>query len=176
MREIEIKILNVDTKKIEKKLRALGAKRIEKCLIHDKLFNYPDMRIPKDELFRVRNHENRVEITYKANPGKSEFLEHDEYQTEVKDFDTICKILELLGLIVTCDRQKKRTSYKLGKVKFEIDKYPTIPSYMEIEGNKEDIKKMLGKLGFTMKDTTNMNATQVLKYYKQDPSYQRFKK
>jgi len=174
IREIEIKILEINVEEIEKKLVGLGAEKIEEGLLHDKLFNFPDKRIPKEEMFRVRKHENRVEITYKANPGKSDFLEHDEYQTNVEDFDTICKILELLGLVVTRDRQKKRTSYKLGNVKFEIDKYPTIPAYMELEGSKEDIQKMLEKIGYTMKDTTNKNATQVILNYKQDPDYQKF--
>jgi len=177
MREIEIKILEINVEEIEKKLAELGAKKVEECLIHDKIFDFPDKGIRnKKEVFRIRNHENRNEITYKANPAKGDFLEHDEHETTIGDFDTACKIVEHLGLTVVYDLQKRRKSYVLDNVKIEIDKYPTIPAYLEIEGSKEDIQNALEKLGYTMEDTTNMRATQVLKHYNQDPSVQRFEK
>ena len=175
MKETEIKILNVNVKKMQHQLRKLGAKKIEECVIHERLFDFTDKPIPKGDLCRVRHHGNRVEFTYKTNPTRgTRFLEHDEYQTNVDDFDTMCKILQLLGMKITNDRQKKRISYVLGKIKFEIDKYPSIPAYMEVEGTRKEIVKALKKLGYTLKDTVNLSSTRVLKYYKANVKYQKF--
>lgn len=175
--ETEVKILEINVAGIQKKLLKLGAKKVEECVIHEKIFDFVDKPMPRGTLLRVRHHGNRTEVTYKTNPtGGSKFLEHDEYETTVADFDTMCKIFELAGLVITNDRQKRRTSYVLGKIKFEIDKYPTIPAYMEVEGTRKGIISALKKLGYTLKDTSNMSGSQVLKYYKVNEKYQRFKK
>jgi adenylate cyclase class 2 len=174
--ETEVKILEINSAGIHKKLLKIGAKKVEDCIIHERIFDFKDKPFPRGNLFRVRHHGNRTEVTFKTNPtGGSKFLEHEEYQTTVEDFDTMCKILELAGLIITNDRQKRRISYVLGKIKFEIDKYPTIPAYMEVEGERKDIVSALKKLGYTLKDTTNMSGSQVLKQYGVNVTYQRFK-
>jgi len=176
MKETEVKILEVNVAGIQRKLRKLGAKKVEECIIHERIFDFADKPIPKGELCRVRHHGNRTEITYKQNPTKgTKFLEHDEYQTNVDDFEEMCKIFQCIGMKIKADRQKRRITYKLGKIKFEIDKYPTIPAYMEVEGTRSDIVRALKKLGYTLKDTTNMSGSQVLKRYGVNVKYQRFK-
>ena len=174
--ETEIKILEVNVAGIQKKLRKLGAKKVEDCIIHERIFDFVDKPIPKGELCRVRKHSNGItEITYKKNPTKgTKFLEHDEYQTIAEDFEATCKIFQCIGMKIKCDRQKRRISYTLEKIKFEIDKYPTIPAYMEVEGKRGDIVKALKKLGYTLKDTTNMSGSQVLKQYGVNVKYQKF--
>ena len=177
-REVELKILEVNVREMHERLMRLGARKVEQGLVHEVAFDFPDGRIKKrDELFRIRKYRKRTEITYKTNSAHDkDFLDHDEYETVVEDFDTICKIMKLLGLKMVRDREKRRTSYVLGKVKIEIDKYPTIPAYMEIEGSKKDIKDTLRRLGHSMKDTTNMTSTKVLRYYGKNPDYQKFRK
>ena len=175
-KEIEIKILEINVEEMHRKLIRLGARKIDHCLVHERIYDFPNNRIKKkDDIFRIRQCGKRTEVTYKSNSQKDEdFLEHDEYETTVANFDTMCKIAELLGMEVVKDREKKRTSYIWRNVKFEIDKYPTIPPYLEIEATKKDIKIALKKLGYSMKDTTNMASTKVLKYYKKNPNYQTF--
>ncbi len=178
LREIEIKILEIDFRKLQQKLRKLGAKKVEECHIHERIFDYPNRSISKrHELFRIRKYGSRTEITYKKNRAKnSKYIEHDEYETTAQDFETTCTILKLAGFEIIRDREKKRTLYKLGKVKFEIDKYPTIPVYLEIEGTKKTIQEALKKIGYSMKDATNMTSSQVLKKYGKNPNFQRFRK
>ena len=64
--------------------------------------------------------------------------------------------------------------FKLEKLKIEIDKYPSIPAYLEIEGSKKEIENLLKRLGYKLSQTTNMNATSVLKYYNVNPNFQKF--
>ena len=90
---------------------------------------------------------------------------------EIKDFEIMIEIIERLGLKIIKDREKRRISFILKDVHFEIDKYPEIPAYLEIEAqNKGDIKKLVEELGYSMKDTTSKTATQVLKQYEVDNS------
>ena len=49
--------------------------------------------------------------------------------------------------------QKHRISYELNGVKFEIDTYPNIPTFLEIEAPSEEIiQDYVQRLGFTMDD------------------------
>ena len=50
------------------------------------------------------------------------------------------------------------------------------PTFLEIEGSKEDILEALDYLGYTMEDTTDMTGTEVLKHYGQDTAFQKFTK
>ena len=61
---------------------------------------------------------------------------------------------------------KKRISYVLGDIRFEIDTYEGIPTFLEIEAPSEEIlEEMVLKLGFSMKDTKPWNGKKVWKHY-----------
>jgi len=177
-KEIELKVLEIDVEKIQRKLIKLGAKKVEDCMIRDRIFDFIDRRIEKKgDVLRVRQHRNKTILTYKAGTGKkSKFKEADEHETCVDDFDTICNILKHLGIEAWIRIDKRRISYVLNKTKIEIDKYPTIPAYLEIEGSKEDILDILEKLGYSIKDTTTKSSTEVLKQYGKDFTKQEFEK
>ena len=176
MKEIEIKILNINEKEITKKLLKLGAKKISTKLIIEKHFDFNDNKISKNkESFRLRKIGDKVELTYKNSGTKDKnFKIREETEIELKDFKTMNKIIQKLGLKCIKYREKKRTSFKLNKLKFEIDKYPKIPSYLEIEGSKKDIKEILKLLGFNINQTVSFGATKVLEYYKANSKFQRF--
>jgi len=173
MKEIEIKILNVDKKIITKKLLQLGAKKVSSVILTDKQFDFDDGRIKKNkETFRLRKNGDKTEIAYKHSRDTSgNFLICEELETIVKDYDIMENIIKSLGLKCIKHREKKRTSFVLGKLKFEIDENPRIPPYLEIEGDKKEVEKAVKLLGFNMKQTTNMTTSQVLKLYKQDSDY-----
>lgn len=50
----------------------------------------------------------------------------------------------------------------MNNTKIEIDEYPKIPPYIEIEGSEENIEKTVGLLGYTMSDTCTLTATEVI--------------
>ena len=52
--------------------------------------------------------------------------------------------------------------YKLGGITFDIDKWPGIPPYIEIEGeHKEDVELALNKLGWTIDDVTVFDVDKI---------------
>lgn len=175
IQEIELKILNIDKSKITNKLISIGAKRVSKVLLVDKKFDFTDKRLTKNnKALRLRKSGNNI-ITFKySKKNDSKFLIHEELETQVNDYNVMENIIKKLGLKIIVNREKKRTSFTLGKLKFEIDENPNIPPYLEIEGTKKDVIKAVKLLGFTMKDTTNMTTSQVLKQYKQNPDFIKF--
>lgn len=172
MQEIELKILNIDKQKTVERLGKMGAEFVEQVKIHDKQFDFPDGRIKQaDELLRLRLIGDRGEIAYKDKRRSEDgFKIVEETETHIQDVAAMEKILRKLGLDSKYDREKIRISFKKGNVKFEIDQYPKIPTYIEMEGPKEEITPAVEWLGYAMSDTTDMTATQVLKSYGVDPS------
>ena len=61
-----------------------------------------------------------------------------------------------------------------GNTHFEIDEYPLITPYLEIEGTPKNIQRYVNKLGFIMEQTTPLTAPQVLKKYKVNQHFLKF--
>ncbi|NOX71858.1 MAG: class IV adenylate cyclase [Candidatus Micrarchaeota archaeon] len=168
MREVEVKILEIDEDKIEKRIVSLGGKFIESVLLVDDFFDFPDMRLAKNhEFLRVRCAENRKEITFKCKREDIlDFKAREEMQTAIGDASVFFEILEKLGMERIRHAEKMRTSYTLDNVRIEIDKYPKIPPFLEIEGiNEDSVRKAVEKLGFRMSDTTSRNGAKILWEY-----------
>ncbi|MBS3176249.1 class IV adenylate cyclase [Candidatus Woesearchaeota archaeon] len=169
MREVEVKILEINVPEIKKKLKVLGAKKVFEGKVEYKLFDFPNRSLnKKDELLRIRQKGNVVEVVHKgSNEQVDRFRVRKETETTLGNFESGCDIFEKIGMKVIFHEKRSRESYKLGSVTFEIDQYPNIPSYLEIEAEKEsDVKKAVEALGFTMDQTTSMDGGAVLDYYK----------
>lgn len=178
MREIEIKILNINPRATRKKLLSLGAKREPLVLIVEKSFDFPDRRIKKaGGYFRLRQHGKKTELTYKGNVSRAGgFHASDEFEVLVDDGVNTENMLRQLGLKQVAHREKTRERFVFASAHCELDKYPTIPHYLEIEGSKKSIAQIVKKLGLTMSDTNNLTAGQVLEQYGADHNLQKFKK
>ncbi|MFH1308128.1 MAG: class IV adenylate cyclase [archaeon] len=174
--EIELKILNINTKEIEKKLIKLGAKKIPQRLVVEKHFDFKDNKITnKGDLLRLRKIGDKAEICHKSTKQKdSNFKINEEIEANVDNFKVVEKILLNIGLIVKKHREKKRTSFKLNNLHIEIDKYPEIPPYLEIEGPKKEILNLLNKLNFSLKQTTSDFSSKVIKSYGKNSNFLKF--
>ncbi|OGH68922.1 MAG: hypothetical protein A3J66_02150 [Candidatus Magasanikbacteria bacterium RIFCSPHIGHO2_02_FULL_47_14] len=176
MKETELKILDINPDTFVARLEALGAKKIATRKIIDKQFDTPAGDInKKKELLRLRKDDEQGFLAFKTNRVKTEHIQScDEFEVAVSDIETAEKIIIGLGFIQTRYREKIRTSYLLDDVRVEIEKYPTIPYYIELEGDEPAITALVEKLGYTMDSTTSWTATKVLKHYGEDPSLQVF--
>jgi adenylate cyclase class 2 len=177
MKEIELTILNINIQEVSQKLHALGAKKITQAFLIAESFDFPgDPLNQADAYLRLRQEGEKTVLTFK---GKSEdsryFKRRLEIETIVSDFPMTKKILLALGMHVIRHHEKKRTSWKWRSLRFDIDEFPTIPPYMEIEGPPEETKNILPKLGYSLDQTTKMSASQTLRWYGKNPNMQRWK-
>lgn len=168
MNEIEVKILEINEKEIREKLQKKGAKKIFEGEIHAKSFDYPDKRLKNSGIFlRVRKIGDKVELCCKEKIESDSFKKRKETDIEVGNFEDVITIFTKLGLQQTLKYKKHRESYKLNNTRFEIDNFPGMPTYLEIEAEtEEDIKKAVKMLGYTMKQTTSDSLNKLMEKYK----------
>jgi len=170
MEEIEVKILEVNGKEIKKMLTSLNAVKIYDGEISTQFLDYADGSISKfRDVLRLRNMENKTELTYKKVKATQTAKTAEEFSVEVSDLDAMLYILKNIGLSVTEQMQKHRVSYKLGSVRFDIDRYlgdySFVPEFLEIEGDLTAIHKYAGMLGFKPKDCLPWSTDELVNYY-----------
>jgi adenylate cyclase class 2 len=171
MKEIEVKILEVNRKKIEQPLVTWGAKKIFDGDIVTMFFDFKDGRIVKAKnVLRLRKEQDKVELTYKKVRVNQAAKMAEEYSVEVSTLEDMKEILENLGLVVIKSMKKHRISYKLDTARFDIDsyygKYGFIPELLEIEAENIDlIHKYAALLGFKAQDCLPWSTNELINYY-----------
>ncbi len=173
MEEIEIKFLEVDIPSLEEKLESIGAKRVGETLSQIICFDYPDYRLrDKNAWVRLRTEFNETTLAYKERLGVSS---HDastpdggmkEIEVTVESFDQTKLFLLSIGMIEKFSEERKRIRWEKGTIEFDIDTWPTIPPYLEIEGDSwEEVEKAAEDLDLDYKKHLRCTAHNVfLKY------------
>ncbi len=171
MHEAEIKILGIDRKSLEKKLRTLGAKRVFHDRIHALYYDDSAGSLKKRKcVLRLRREGVKAVLTYKGHVSDRGAKVLDERELLVSDFDAARSILESLGFSAWLEMEKHRTSYALRGAHFEFDKYGGeygyIPEFLEIEGpDVKTVHAFARLLGFRRKDCRPWDAVQVAEFY-----------
>ncbi len=136
--EIEAKFLEIDHKQFRKILKSKGARLVNpNRLLRRKNFDYPDKRMNETNGWvRVRDEGDKVTLAYKQ-------LDHrgldgtKEVSVVVNSFKETCLLLESIGLERKSYQETKRESWKLGDVEVELDEWPWVPGFVEIEASNE---------------------------------------
>lgn len=114
---------------------------------------------------RLRESGKKVELTIKYIYNvNSEYNIEDvkEIEVNVSSFEVANKLLEEMGYFRKKLVEKKRISYRYNDVNIEIDEWPLINPYIEIEGkNEDDIYDVVKKLGFEKNEAKIMNTEDV---------------
>ncbi len=141
--EYEVRVLEVDKEKLIKKLEKLGAQKIADFDYKRRIYNFNPA--VDNKWIRLRTDGKKTTLTIK----KLESLEIDgtkEAEIEVSDFEETNNILNELGYKSHTYQENKRTRYILDGVELDIDSWPYIPTYLEIEGKDEKAVKDMIKL------------------------------
>ena len=117
---------------------------------------------------RVRQTNEKATIAVKhilADNGTS-LQQMLETEIEVPSIQEANNLLEALGFAYKSYQEKERVTYVLDGYELDIDTWPGIPTYVEVEGKDEkDLEIILKKLGYTMEDTVSCTADQVYEKY-----------
>jgi adenylate cyclase class 2 len=85
-----------------------------------------------------------------------------ERETEVESFDATADILRKIGLVDKFYFENKRTRYMLDDIEFDIDEWPLLKPYLEIEANSwEKIDKAIALLGLNKDEAKKFTTTQI---------------
>ena len=151
--EYEVRILEIDVPSIKKKLDEVDATFGSKL---------------DGKWIRLRTNGIKNTLTIK-DVVTSKIDGTRELEIEVDDFDNTNKILEELGYEHRAYQENRRIQYKLNGVEIDIDSWPMIPTYLEIEGSsEEEVYKTVELLGFDKSDTTSRDVEGIYNDYGHD--------
>lgn len=122
---------------------------------------------------RVRNTNGKTTITIKhiLNPDiqrktGSKIQKVLETEMEVPSIEEANSILEQLGFSFRNYQEKNRATYNVNGVEVDIDSWPLIPTYIEIENDSEEvIQETVKKLGLQDHEIISCNTADVYKKY-----------
>lgn len=131
-KEHEIKVLNVDVQQLIENLERIGAKKVydDKRTIIALDTSERTFLNQKDKLIRITD-EGSIKVTMHVNQSKPEIKEGIKFKAsrlkETLDF------FHELGIDPISKVTSNRISYELDKIDFDIDKFPAIPAFLEID-------------------------------------------
>lgn len=166
--EIEIKYNLENTESIRTQLKNSGSRCIGKVFEYNIRFeNTDNTLIQKNCLLRLRR-DKKSKLTYKMKPPveDNDFKIHHELEVEISDFSTMKKILESVGFHQEQVYEKWRETFVTGNSVLCLDRMP-FGDFLEIEGEKEDIRKLSDQLGLKWKKRLVQNYLELFDIIKQ---------
>lgn len=157
--EIETKVLDIDVTKISELLFKLGAIKIQDTRFVVDWYRLKGVGEGQDPWFlRIRSRsDGSSEVTWKA---KSDILgvarQHKEINFAISQPESLGNLFEEIGLECYAHQEKDRISWNYKEWRFDIDKYPSMPPFIEIEGKSEEhVKEGIKLLGLENHQTWN---------------------
>ncbi len=140
--EIEAKWLDVNLEEFRKKLEYQGAKLVEnERLMVRKIYDYPDGKLANvNGWVRVRDEGDKVTLSYKQLNDRT-INGTKEVTIIVDSIEATSSFLELVGMKLVSTQETKRESWMLDGAEIELDTWPWIPSFVEIETDNESLLK-----------------------------------
>lgn len=161
--EYEVRVLEINHDEMVKKLESLNAEFKFEALQQRYVY---DLKPKQDNKWiRLRTDGKKTTLTIKDLQAKT-IDGTKELEIIVDDFDKTNQILEKLGFKNRGFQQNKRTQYILDGVEIDLDRWPLIPEYMEIEGPSiKDVEETLTKLGIDKKDIVTLDVASIYDHY-----------
>lgn len=159
--EIEATFIEINKDELRAKIKSLGGKLLQpETLMRRVVFDTGE-----HSFVRVRDEGNKIVITYKY-VHETSLLGTEEINLEVNDYDSAVAFLKKIGLKPKADQETLREEWELDGVELDIDTWPWLPTYVEIEGSSaEAVEAVVEKLGFDMKNAHYGSVDEIYKLY-----------
>lgn len=87
-----------------------------------------------------------------------------ETEIVVNSLEETNELLENLGFSYRSYQEKRRVKYILDEHEIDIDTWPGLPTYFEVEGkDKNDLTKILNLLGYSFEDAVSCTVDEIYK-------------
>jgi len=169
--EKEIKFLNIRVQEVVERLESLGARKVfdaERTITH---FDTEKGEYAQ-ECKRIKvTKEDGIKLTVTTDVGSGTTEE-----IKTKTGDAIYAILSELHLLPSSEVVARRVSYELGEVDFDIDFFPGIPPFLEIDTTHvENLNELKAQLGLSAEEQVVMGTPEIFAHYGKD-YFREFKK
>lgn len=157
--EYEVRVLEINPEEIKNKLNELNAILVED--VFQKRYVYDFNPVAPNKWIRLRTNGTKTTLTIK-NIESSNIDGTREMEIVVDDFDITNEILNELGYKPRGIQENKRIKYDLNGVEVDIDTWPGIPTYLEIEGSSEkEVYDTLDLLGIPKDKSTSLDVQSI---------------
>ncbi|KWW97481.1 adenylate cyclase [Carbonactinospora thermoautotrophica] len=166
--EYEAKVLDIDPDEIVNRIIDAGGEHVADRMMRRYVYDI----VPGDESKWMRLRDTGSEVTLCVKEIVSDAVDGTrEAEVAVSDFETTHALLGMLGFTAKAYQENRRSSWLLDGVRLEIDSWPLIPPYLEIEGDSaEQVQDTAKWLGFAVDDLTSENTMAVYRRYGYDLS------
>lgn len=161
--EHEAKVLDITPEDIERLILDRGGQKLGDKFMRRFVYDV----VPGDRSKWIRLRDTGTETTLTVKEITSDEIDGThEVEVEVDDFATTNALLEMLGYTPKSYQENKRTSFMLDGAQLEIDTWPLIPPYLEIEaGSKDEVVRVAGLLDYREDQLTGENTLKVYARY-----------
>lgn len=157
--EYELRVLEIDVDSIIKTLESLGATKVGDFF--QKRYVYDLNPVQNGKWIRLRTNGIKTTLAYKDVVSNT-IDGTKEVEIEVDNIENTNELLNRLGYNPRSYQENKRIQYILDDVEIDLDSWPMIPTYMEIEGKSEDaVNRMLEKLKIDKNKITALNCDDI---------------
>lgn len=155
--EFEVRKLNISVDEMIKTMRSIGANF--NGAFYQKRYVYDFTPIEKGRWIRLRSNGEKTTLAVKNITNNEEISGTREVEVVVSDFERTNIILSELGFLPRSYQENFRIEYTLNDIVFDIDKWPMISPFLEIESNSEEkIMDTLNVLKIRTEDTTTIDV------------------
>ncbi len=165
MKEVEVKIKNINKRDIIKKVTDLGAQKIFSGKVIDFRFDTPERDLSRQgKALRIRQKGRHIYLNVKGKKKSVESIHgREELGVRISNFKTMQKMLQELGYIKIFELTKYRTEYRLKDINFDIDEYIGLDPILEIESTSYDkVEKYIKKLEINEEDIGRVYIREIL--------------
>lgn len=156
-KEIEVRFLGIDKEELVKKLHQQGAKDLGEELLREIIFS-----LSKGKFIRIRKAGDKAELAYKHWRSQTIDGAH-EIEFKIGDADKARDFIIALGFTNYRIQEKKRHKFIFENAVLDIDVWPGLPAYVEIEGDSEArVRETARKLGFDWQKAFVKDALRII--------------
>jgi adenylate cyclase class 2 len=196
MLEHEAKILNINEEEVKARLETLGAQKVLDDVTHiegydfgsttsfkvldipnrfteiaqhiNSLRGFSDM-FSQGAYLRLRQEGNKFELIFKQKvKGDNGVKSEIEISVPIQEgeWEIVTQMLSGMGLKRIVFQEKKRTSYKYFPYRYDIDTWPGVPTYLEVEApSPQGVLEAVALLGFSQENALSLSAAEVFEMY-----------
>lgn len=161
--EFETKALEIDPVAMANRIAGAGGRHVADRSMRRYVY---DIR-PGEKGRWIRLRDTGTQVTLCAKEIASDAIDGTrETEVEVGDFEATHALLGRLGFQARAYQENRRFSWLLDGVRLEIDQWPLIPPYLEIEGDDaEQVWRAAERLSLARAELTSENTTAVYARY-----------
>lgn len=162
--EHEAKVLDIDPEAVAAGILSKGGQQADEPKL---MRRYVYDILPGDQSKWIRLRDTGRVTTLCVKEIRSDAIDGThEVETAVEDFAATNELLGLLGFTPKSYQENRRTSFTLDDARLEIDEWPRIPPYLEIESDsRDDVVRVANLLGYDESQLTGENTVKVYARY-----------